>query len=208
MSTQAVSSANNLIGTAAASSTGTSGSTSLNQNDFLQLLMTQLKHQDPMNPTDTNQFVTEMCQLTSTQAITSMQTDIHNLVNGMQNIGMGQWVSTIGDYMQVSGSSLAQGDKVVLSPSGSYDSLTLTLKDSSGNQITKTFGSGDYPVYSDTDGNYTVVGAMQMKNGVSTACNYSLYRVIAAVQAGSSGPSLVASDGTAYSASNVTQITK
>jgi len=208
MSTQAVSSANNLIGTAAASSTATPGSTSLNQNDFLQLLMTQLKNQDPMNPTDTNQFVTEMCQLTSTQAITSMQTSIQNLVNSMQNFGMGQWVSTIGDYMQVSGNSLAQGDQVVLSPSGSYDSLTLTLQDSSGNQTTQTFGSSDSPVYSDTTGNYTVVGAMQTTNGVSTTCNYSVYRVIAGVQAGSSGPSLVASDGTAYPAGNVTQITK
>ena len=43
--------------------------------------------------------------------------------------------------MQVSSTSISEGDKVTLSPTGSYDSLSLTLKDSSGNETTKTFGT-------------------------------------------------------------------
>jgi len=190
------------------SSTATSGSNTLGQNDFLTLLMTQLKNQDPLSPTDTNQFVTEMCQLTSTQAITNMQTDIDTLSTAMQQGNMGQWASAIGEHMKVSSTSISQGDEVVLNPSGSYDSLTLTLKDSSGNQVTKTFSSTDSPVYSDTDGIYTVVGVMATTNGVSSACNYSVYRQITGVQSGTSGLSLVASDGTTYATSSVTQIIK
>ena len=45
------------------------------------------------------------------------------------------------------------------SPSGNYDSLTLTLQDASGTETTQTFGSGQSPVYNDTSGNYTIVGA-------------------------------------------------
>jgi flagellar basal-body rod modification protein FlgD len=209
MSTQAVaSSAAAAASATSTASTSTSGSSVLSQNDFLKLLMTQLQNQDPLNPTDTNSFVQEMCQLTSTQAITQMGTDINNLVTSMQGGAMGQWASAIGDYMKVSSTSISQGDQVTLSPSGSYDSLTLTLKDSSGNETTKTYGSSDTPVYSDTNGSYTIVGATQTKNGVSSACSYNVYRLISAVQSGASGTSLVASDGTAYPTASVTQITK
>jgi len=195
-------------GSTTSSSSASSSTSSLSQNDFLQLLMTQLQNQDPLNPTDTNEMITEMCQLTSTQAITNMETDISNLSSAMQQGTMGQWASAIGDYMEVSSTSISSGDEVVLNPSGNYDSLTLTLKDSSGNETTQTFTSGQSPVYSDTSGNYTIVGAMATSNGVSSACNYSVYRQITGVQSGTSGASLVASDGTAYPTSTVTQIIK
>ena len=196
----------NLASTSTTSSTAASGSNTLSQNDFLQLLMTQLQNQDPLSPTDTNQFVTEMCQLTSTQAITNMQTDMDNLSSTMAQGNMGQWASAIGDYMQVNSTSISAGDEVVLNPTGSYDSLTLTLKDSSGNETTQTFTSSQSPAYDDTSGNYTIVGAMATTNGVSSACNYSVYRQITGVQSSTSGTSLVASDGTTYPTSSVTQI--
>ncbi len=204
-----VASSTNTTNTTNATNTTTSaGSTALSQNDFLKILMAQLKNQDPLNPTDTNSFVQEMCQLTSTQAITQMQTDFSNLVSSLQNSNMGQWASTIGDYMQVSSTSVSEGDQVSLAPTGSYDSLTLTLKDASGTETTKTFSSTDTPTYSDTDGNYTIVSANQTTNGVSTTCNYNVYRLISAIQGGTSGTSLVATDGTAYATSSIKQIVK
>ncbi len=206
MSIQSVNAADGVASAATTSSTTTSGSNSLSQNDFLQLLMTQLQNQDPMNPTDTNQFVDEMCQLTSTEALTGMQKDMDNLTTAMQQGNMGQWTSSIGDYMHVSSTSVSEGDEVVLNPTGSWDSLTLTLKDSSGNETTQTFTSGQSPVYDDTNGNYTIVGAMATSKGTSTSCNYSVYRLITGVQSSTSGTSLVASDGTAYPTSSVTGI--
>ena len=68
-----------------------------------------------------------------------MATDIGNLTATMQAGAVGQWTSSIGDYMQVSTTSVSQGESVTLSPTGSYDSLTLTLKDSSGTTSAKTF---------------------------------------------------------------------
>jgi hypothetical protein len=104
--------------------------------------------------------------------------------------------------------TISEGDEVALSPTGSYDSLTLTLQDSSGNQTTQTFTSGQSPVYNDTTGSYTVVGATATTNGVSTTCPYNVYRLISGVQNGASGPSLVASDGSTISTGNITQIIK
>ncbi len=196
---------------ATTSSTTSSSSTSsaLSQNDFLQILITQLKNQDPLSPTDTNEFVTEMCQLTSVQAITNMQTDLDNVASAMNSGAMGQLTSAIGDYMKVSGATISVGDEVVLSPSSStYDSLTLTLKNSSGTEVTKTFTSSDSGVFNDTDGTYSIVSATSVTNGVSSTCDYGVYRYISGVQSTTAGASLVASDGTTYLTSDVEQIIK
>lgn len=42
--------------------TRTTGPKELGQDDFLQLLVTQLKHQDPLNPTDNTEFVAQLAQ--------------------------------------------------------------------------------------------------------------------------------------------------
>jgi flagellar basal-body rod modification protein FlgD len=44
----------------------------LGQNDFLKLLVAQLKYQDPMKPTDSSQFMGEMAQFSTVQGVTTM----------------------------------------------------------------------------------------------------------------------------------------
>ena len=41
---------------------GTTSSTTVEKDMFLQLLVAQLKNQDPLNPTDSIQFVTQLAQ--------------------------------------------------------------------------------------------------------------------------------------------------
>jgi len=42
----------------------TTGSSELGQDAFLQLLMAQMKNQDPLNPTDSSQFMSQQAQFT------------------------------------------------------------------------------------------------------------------------------------------------
>jgi flagellar basal-body rod modification protein FlgD len=46
------------------------------QNVFLQLLVTQLKNQDPANPADSTQFVTQLAQFTTLEQSTGMRADL------------------------------------------------------------------------------------------------------------------------------------
>ena len=71
-----------------------------------------------------------------------------------------------------------------------------------------TFESGDSLVYSDTSGDYTITGATATVNGQSVTCPTTVYREITGVQSGSSGVSLVASDGTTYATSAILGLTK
>ena len=58
---------------------GTNPASGLNQLDnsqtFLQLLVAQLKNQDPTNPADPTQFMTEIAQLTAVQSQTSLSAE-------------------------------------------------------------------------------------------------------------------------------------
>src|SRR4051794_38416708 len=52
-----------MFGTAAGTSTGKSGAA--DKEMFLQLLVAQMKYQDPMNPTDSSQFLAQSAQFTA-----------------------------------------------------------------------------------------------------------------------------------------------
>jgi len=64
-----------------------SSSATVDQNMFLQLLVAQLQNQDPLDPTDSSQFVTQLAQfqqlqesVTTGQDVGSILTDMNQLV--------------------------------------------------------------------------------------------------------------------------------
>ena len=65
------------------SSTSSNSPTATNlasQDVFLQLLVAQLKNQDPQQPTDGTAFVTELAQFTTLQEDTKAVTDLDKIV--------------------------------------------------------------------------------------------------------------------------------
>jgi flagellar basal-body rod modification protein FlgD len=65
--------ANATAATAGSSPSGTS-STSMDQDTFLKLLVAQLKYQDPSNPADATQFLSETAQFTVVQKLEALST--------------------------------------------------------------------------------------------------------------------------------------
>jgi len=63
----------------AATATSPLPTQTLSENDFLNLLTTELSEQDPMNPVDDTQFISEMAQFSTLQATTGMQQNISQL---------------------------------------------------------------------------------------------------------------------------------
>jgi flagellar basal-body rod modification protein FlgD len=56
-----------------------SGTESLGQADFLTLLVTQLKNQDPLNPLDNEAFVAQLAQFSTVSGITEMNGSLGRL---------------------------------------------------------------------------------------------------------------------------------
>jgi flagellar basal-body rod modification protein FlgD len=49
------------------------------QSQFLQLLVAQLKEQDPLNPMDGTQFVTQLAQFSSLEQLINIRTDLDGM---------------------------------------------------------------------------------------------------------------------------------
>ena len=60
----------------AANNKASVGTGTIDQNSFLQLLMAQLKNQDPTNPTDPSQMLNEESQLTQVQTMQNLNTSL------------------------------------------------------------------------------------------------------------------------------------
>ncbi len=93
---------------AAAASTGTTaiGSLTSNYSTFLNMLMTQLKNQDPTSPMDANSFTTELVQFSSVEQQINTNTSLTQLIQLTQTGSMLQSSSLVGKSVLVSGTDM------------------------------------------------------------------------------------------------------
>jgi flagellar basal-body rod modification protein FlgD len=77
-------SAVNSLGASSSSSSSSAaaalGSTAPTEQMFLQLLVAQLQNQDPLNPTDSTQFVSQLAQFSELEQVMAIRTDTDTLV--------------------------------------------------------------------------------------------------------------------------------
>lgn len=73
------------------SETGQADTTSslANQDTFLQLLVAQIKNQDPLNPTDGVQFLTQLAQFSSLEQQLQMNTQLADIKSELANLQNG-----------------------------------------------------------------------------------------------------------------------
>jgi len=87
---------NSIGGTAAASPSQAAASPSLGKDDFLKLLVTQLQHQDPLNPVEDKEFIGQMAQFTSLEQLANVADSIGEL---RQSDQISQGIGLIGHQL-------------------------------------------------------------------------------------------------------------
>ncbi len=100
----------------------------LGQNDFLMLLVAQLKYQDPMKPADSTQFMGEMAQFSTVQGVTSMGTTLAAMSHASD---VSQGIALIGKTVSY------------LAPDGTTASGTVGSVSSADSGVTLHLAAGD-----------------------------------------------------------------
>lgn len=106
------------------SSTGTAGS-ALGKDAFLQLLVTQMQNQNPLDPQDNGEFVAQLAQFSSLESMQSLNSSVSTIANNYQSSQALQASSLVGR------SVIAQTDTAVVDPTkGLTGSVALTSSSS------------------------------------------------------------------------------
>ncbi len=107
-----------LTSTVAAGNTTGAGykrKTSLNQEDFLNLFITQLKNQNPLEPLDNYQMASQMAQFNSLDSLNRIQQTLQTLgayqasMNGLQATGLiGRQAEVGSQYLSIKGGKVSE----------------------------------------------------------------------------------------------------
>jgi flagellar basal-body rod modification protein FlgD len=119
-----------------------------NFDTFLQLLTTQLKNQNPLDPLDTNQFTQQLVQFTSVEQQLKTNDFLEAMMLTSQNNGNAQAVSYVGKIVTASGnkSEMVDGKATWNFAVAEPAEVTVNVRDMSGNVVfTKqgSIGSGE-----------------------------------------------------------------
>ena len=94
---------------------------SLGKEDFLKLLVTQLGQQDPLNPSDATEFVTQLSQFTSLEQLV-------NIKDGLDVLAITQTAGTSAQVVSFIGKEVAYANDVVTRDGPAAPPSTLSYK--------------------------------------------------------------------------------
>ena len=110
------------------------------QDRFMQLLVTQMKNQDPLNPMDNAEVTSQMAQLSTVTGINKLNGTLESLLNGYSATQTLQAASMIGHGVLVPDNkvSLVEGQALLgLDLAADADSVVVSILDKSGNEVQK-----------------------------------------------------------------------
>lgn len=112
----------------------------LGKDDFLKLMMTQLKYQDPTSPMDTDKMLAQTSDMAMIESQANMQKELENMVKQFKSTANFQLISAVGkladtglNAVQFKGSGAEYKD--VLYFEEPFENGILSVLDSNGNTI-------------------------------------------------------------------------
>jgi flagellar basal-body rod modification protein FlgD len=170
------------------SSTGSGGSAStsavsaalnITPADFLQLITTQMQDQNPLQPSDPTQFLSQLEQMSQVSSMQSMQSSLTSLQASLQSTQMANGAALIGRTVLAPSTTAtldSSGGTVtgaVAAPSGAK-SVTITVTNAGGSlvdtlQVTPASSGLTHFTWNGLNSNGTAAAAGQYKIAVSSS---------------------------------------
>lgn len=163
----------------------------LDKQDFLELLVAQLSHQDPLQPMDNTEFIAQLAQFSNLEQLMTVNSNLETLQLSQLSISNNQVASLIGREVEANGNSLqltSQGASTInFDLSAEAQNVTIKITDANGKLIrtldlgTRSAGINSYQWDGkDTNGNLAPTGTYQISmsatdgNGNAVDCSSRL----------------------------------
>lgn len=200
-----VSALSSTTSTTTTSSTTSSTSSALSSTDFLQLLCVQLQNQNPLDPTDSDEFMSELVSYASLDQQTEMNSQLSELVTAVNSLLSANALGYVGRTVEAEGDTATLTDgsaKWSYSLDSNAASTTITVKDANGTTVYSTTGdtsSGDHTFTWDgttnsgakrTSGEYTISVAATDSTGRGVEVTTAVIGEVTGVDSSSGTPVL------------------
>ena len=166
------------------------------ENEFISLMVAQIQNQDPLNPLDGTEYVSQLAQFSQVQSTENMSTMMQNSMVLLDNMQVLSTAGLVGQTVYVSSNEFELGEQIQngkLELAHSSSQVTLVVKDQFGQSTKVPLGAhpaGDVDFSIDPEklglkpGNYTV--SVEVQEGQS-APNILMAGTVEQVRIPSSG---------------------
>ena len=203
--------------------TTTTHKTTLDQTDFMTILLAQLKYQDPNNPMDDTEMAAQLVQYSNLEALNKINDGVQSLVDSTSNDNILAGVNYIGKSIKSTGFNLTVDEGTV---STLYYSLGEAVTDVTANVYDKdgdllrsealgSKGIGDYSYVWDgkdyngtamTDGTYGIIIKANNAEGENVLVQSQISGKVTGVKTVSGTVYLELADGRTVELANVTEV--
>jgi len=132
--------------TSTTSSSSSSSKSSLTSSEFLKLLVSELKNQDPLNATSATDFINQMTSYANFTQQESINTNLNSLTDSFSSLVTLNSVNYIGHTVEAKTdtATLTNGSTTFgYSLSSAAQNVSISVKDSSGNTVWSGSGTGN-----------------------------------------------------------------
>ena len=116
----------------------------MGKEDFLTMLIAQLKNQDPLNPMNGSDFAVQLAQFSSLEQLYNVNNQLETLGTSLASLTNAQLANMIGSEVSAKGNTLAvngASTKVAYNLSGDAQKAIITIYDDTGMPV-KTMNAG------------------------------------------------------------------
>ncbi len=208
--------------TSTTTSSSSSSSSAITSSDFLNLLLSEMQNQDPLNATSPTDFMNQLTsyanfteQSSINSSLTSLASSFSSLVTLNSVNYIGHTVEAKTDTATLSNGSASFG----YSLSAASSNVTIAIKDSSGNTVWTGSGTGNQGANTFTwdgkdssgnqlsDGGQYTISVTATDSAGNSVFNYSTVTgTVTGIDTSTSTPSLTV-DGVSVSAANIIAVT-
>jgi len=119
----------------------------LNKDDYLNLMVTQLKYQDPTKPLENHEMATQLAQFNTVEQLMGVNKTLEAMQNQSAQSNIDKLTPYLGRVVEVSGAKLSvspemQVSKGIVDLPGRAGSVSILIKDDQGSVI-RTIGLGE-----------------------------------------------------------------